>query len=189
LVRYTHKRKKPVEKFSLLPNFGVLEEGELLMKPENFQKRYPRHFWALEKMEDGEFKQSLWASYEAGKLSQGMKNALWRKADELEFRQRSAKEAPLKDVLIEGLPAIVTQVREMDIVNKFSGDVNVVDRVRFQTIDGWRGWVDFPSGSDSEILRKIQNRSTDCVTIGGTIVWRKPEVAIISHTDFTAEEM
>ena len=159
------------------------------MKPETFQSRYPRHFWALANMEDGGFKRSLHASYEAGKLSQGMKNALWRKADELEFRHRATKVAPQKFEFIEGIPTIITQIRKMDVVNKLNNEVQTMERVRFQTLDGWRGWVDYPFGTDLESFKKIQDRSTDCVNISGTVVWRKPEVAILDHTDFMAEEM
>jgi len=159
------------------------------VKPESFQKKYPRHFWALQNMEEGKFKQSLWVSYETGKLTQNMRTALWRKADELEAKRRDHKEAPAINVFIAGMSVTITTIKETEVV-KHTGAVPVpVERVQFQTPEGWRGWVDFPFGDPSPLLRKLKNRSTDCVTIGGTIVWRRPEIAIISHTDFTAEEM
>ena len=132
----------------------------------------PRHAWALENMEEGEFKDSLTQAAHRGWMSDGRMSALWKEADKLELRVRGdAQPAPEKGTEGE-FPVLITDV-DFEHVNNF--DEKCI-RVDFQSPGGWRGRLETRSTKVEEFLK---NRPSNEVLVSGKVRWNRDDYAII----------
>jgi hypothetical protein len=139
-----------------------------------WQEKYPRHWWALQNMDDGEFKDSLVLALEhvhEGWMTEGRMRALWQKADALEALNRGdVSEAPVKGT--KGSWDIkVTKAEWGD--NKFGDHVFRID---FTTKEGWRGRAETRS---KKVVSVLEGDGADRVTLTGVIRWSKGDYGIV----------
>ena len=140
---------------------------------EMWKRDNPRHWWALENMPEGEFRDSLLAALDnilKGWMTEKRMMALWMKADELERQARGVvKDAPLKGATVE-IRATITDYSWCH--DRFA---NQIFRVKFQTVEGWRGRFDI---TDAILIRTIEGMQSNMALLRGTIEWSKGNFGI-----------
>jgi hypothetical protein len=136
-----------------------------------WQASHPRHWWALERMEVGEFRDSLVEAMETGRMTTRREMYLWHLATKLEREARGeVVTAPTKGTR-GAWRLYITKAEWGD--NKFGDHVFRVD---FLSPEGWRGrWETTNEGH----VVMIKDRTSDDVLLKGTVKWSREDYGII----------
>lgn len=147
-------------------------------------KVFPRHFWALCQISQGEaIRGSIARQIRRGEsLSQKQLNFLWHKADEIEWQNASNVPPPQRGTLIQ--TSIRISTTDPDTTTPWG---EAVYRISFLAYpDGWRGRLDIPKvGNKFFALEYIDERQSDFAYIEGKVVWQKGGLVIVDATTFT----
>lgn len=132
---------------------------------------HPRHWWALQRMEEGEFKDSLLQAAQKGFMTMRQMAYLWHVANKLEREARGeSTHAPVKGSR-DTFHVIVTRAEWGD--NKFGDHVFRVD---FLSLNGWRGrWETTNEGH----VKAVENRTTDEMFLTATVKWSREDYGIL----------
>lgn len=150
------------------------EQEERTAAVAEWKKKYPRHWWALQNMKDGEFKDSLHKALDnvhKGWMTEGRMNALWRKAGELEAENRGdVVDAPVKGT---------KDTWNIRVIKGEWTDNNFGDhvyRADFHCLDGWKGRVET---RNQKVIDVLDGLDGDTVALTGTIRWAKGSYGIV----------
>lgn len=137
----------------------------------HFQVTYPRHAWALDRMEPGEFRDSLVKAAEEGFMTPRRLMHLWHLATKLEREARGEVVlAPTKGTRGE-FHLIITKAEWCD--NNFGDHVY---QVTFLAVEGWRGrW----ETTNMMLADRIEERTTDEIRLTANCKWNREDFGIL----------
>ena len=144
------------------------------MAGNDWRKAHPRLAWALERMEEGEFRDSLTAAADVGRMSIRQKAHLSHLANRLERQARGEVVDPPSKGFSREFPIDITKAEWTD--NNF-GDR--VFRVDFLCMEGWRGrWETTNEKLVQRIEQSIQSRKSQA-RLTATVKWVRGDYAIL----------
>jgi hypothetical protein len=148
------------------------ERAGVLEGLDSWKETYPRHWWALENMPNGEFKQSALSRLgRKGSLTENQMTVLWEKAltleDECQGRVVNAPDKGTNGSWKVTITGGGWWTNRWD-VKKF--------KVSFIAEEGWTGYFETQS---TKILDLMEHRSTDEATVTAQVKWSKRGSAIL----------
>lgn len=145
-----------------------LTEAEKRILVETWKQDHHEEWSLLEDMMPNDFRQSMLAAVEEGRITEDQTAALQRMVREKKKRETWAPSAG-SVVSVEGW--LTKALHTVDSQN------NKVFRVEFEVEDGWRGRIDV---IQSETIDTIQARLLDDVKLTGKVLWQKERYAILA---------
>jgi len=138
---------------------------------QRWQATHPRHWWALQHMEPGDFRDSLVEAMETGRMTKRRELHLWHLATKLEREARGEVVlAPAKGQR-GTYDVIITKAEWTD--NKFGDHVY---QVAFLSLRGWRGrW----ETTNEKYVQSVLDRPSDAMLISATVKWSREDFGIL----------
>jgi hypothetical protein len=140
---------------------------------EEFRRKYPRHWWSLQRMPESSFRESLIEQLKSrGFLSKKQRKILWWEADKVEAKMRCLEDrCPEKlEPPTVGSPVSVDVVVERVEKNR--------SRLRFYVIDGWRGHVEL--AEQNAEVHNLVSHPIGLLHVRGTVIWRRQDYVTIA---------